>query len=212
MADILTEILNKAAKEHLQPLGLFQKGRSRTWLSDEGWWSIVVEFQPSGFSKGSYLNVACMWLWLVKPYVSFDLGSREEHFERFENEAQFGPLAQRFALRAAKLALKYRAQFPTVSQLSAYFLKHAPVAGWSSYDAGIAHALAGRSELAKKLLSESFSGDDRIIDWVIKARCDSELLGRMVDDTDRFRRVIEDRIHETRALFKLPKLDHVTFD
>src|SRR6202000_1719294 len=38
------------------PLGLERRGRSRTWIDDQRWYAIVVEFQPSGFSKGSYLN------------------------------------------------------------------------------------------------------------------------------------------------------------
>ena len=53
-------IIARAAKRRLEPLGCLQKGRSRTWIDDHGWWIGVVEFQPSGWSKGSYLNVgAC---------------------------------------------------------------------------------------------------------------------------------------------------------
>jgi hypothetical protein len=42
----------------LTPLGLTQRGRSRLWLDDHGWWLIVVEFQPSAWSRGSHLNVS----------------------------------------------------------------------------------------------------------------------------------------------------------
>jgi hypothetical protein len=50
-------IIADAAKAALGPLGFKRKGRSRTWLADHGWWLTVVEFQPSAWSKGSYLNV-----------------------------------------------------------------------------------------------------------------------------------------------------------
>lgn len=53
-------VLEDAARAILRPLDFLQKGRSMTWLADELWWMIVVEFQPSGFSKGFYLNVGCM--------------------------------------------------------------------------------------------------------------------------------------------------------
>src|SRR5256885_11111558 len=56
-ADPHSKLITAAAREILRPLGLFQKGRSRVWLDDQGWWLGVVEFQPSDWSKGSYLNV-----------------------------------------------------------------------------------------------------------------------------------------------------------
>ena len=54
---IHTKIITQAAREILRPKGLVQIGRSRLWTDDHGWWLINVEFQPSGVSKGSYLNV-----------------------------------------------------------------------------------------------------------------------------------------------------------
>src|SRR5687767_4381931 len=75
---IHSTLITAAAREILRPMGLFQKGRSRTWLDDQGWWVCVVEFQPSSWSRGSYLNVGCMWLWGVKDYISFDEGYRIE--------------------------------------------------------------------------------------------------------------------------------------
>lgn len=61
-ADPTNSILNTGAREILRPMGRVRKGRSRTWWDDHGWWLINVEFQPSGFSKGSYLNVGICWL------------------------------------------------------------------------------------------------------------------------------------------------------
>jgi hypothetical protein len=53
-----SQIIAAAARRALAPVGFWRKGRSRVWLSDHGFWLTVVEFQPSGFGKGSYLNVA----------------------------------------------------------------------------------------------------------------------------------------------------------
>jgi hypothetical protein len=62
-----------AARSVLRPIGCVQKGRSRTWLDDRGWWVGVIEFQPSGWSKGSYLNVGACFLWSkTRASFSFD--------------------------------------------------------------------------------------------------------------------------------------------
>src|SRR5262249_20811083 len=98
---IHSKLITAAARTILRPLGLFQKGRSRTWLDDRGWWVGVVEFQPSSWSRGSYLNVGCMWLWDVKNYVSFDEGYRVESFAEYQDDDQFRQAATDLANRAA---------------------------------------------------------------------------------------------------------------
>src|SRR5262249_16802956 len=96
-APVHSTLITRSARSMLRPLGLMQKGRSRTWLDDHGWWLCVVEFQPSAWSRGSYLNVGCCWLWQVKGYLSFDEGNRVENFSGFENEAQFADVSDRLA-------------------------------------------------------------------------------------------------------------------
>jgi hypothetical protein len=50
------EIIAYAASEQLLPLGCQREGQSRFWVSDQGFWVIGAEFQPSSWSQGSYLN------------------------------------------------------------------------------------------------------------------------------------------------------------
>jgi len=68
-------------------------GRSRKRLDDQRWYATVIEFQPSGFGKGSYLNVGAHFLWRTTGHLSFDLGYRVNGFIRFESAAQFAPEA-----------------------------------------------------------------------------------------------------------------------
>jgi hypothetical protein len=56
-ADEHARLIATAAKAALQPLGFVRRGRSRFWFADQGFWIIFAEFQPSGWSKGSYLNM-----------------------------------------------------------------------------------------------------------------------------------------------------------
>lgn len=71
-------LIKAKAKEILVPAGFRQKGSSRLWYKREGWWSCVVEFQPSSFAKGSFLNVSACLHWFPRDHFSFDLGSREK--------------------------------------------------------------------------------------------------------------------------------------
>jgi hypothetical protein len=87
-------LITAAARDALRQLGLSRKGRSRTWLDDQGWWLGVVEFQPSSWSRGTYLNVGVNWLWNVKDYITFDVGGRvafpqSQQFLELKSEEQF---------------------------------------------------------------------------------------------------------------------------
>lgn len=80
------KIINQAARKVLKPCGLFQKGQSRLWIDDNGWFLILVEFQPSAYDKGSYLNVAVHYLWGYKDYLSFDYGHRVNEFVAYDGD------------------------------------------------------------------------------------------------------------------------------
>lgn len=69
-------VIATAARQALGPLGLVRKGRSRLWIDDHGWWLINVEFQPSGYSTGCYLNVGEQHLWVARDRLCL------ENFER----------------------------------------------------------------------------------------------------------------------------------
>lgn len=103
-------VVTAAAREALRPLGLQQRGRSRNWIDDHGWWLGIVEFQP-GRNDGSYLNVGMMWLWQDKDHLAFDVGGREPGVERVVTPTQFALDAQNLARRAADLTLENRARF-----------------------------------------------------------------------------------------------------
>lgn len=204
-------LLTETAKRILGPLGLVQKGRSRTWLADQDWWMIAVEFQPSGWSQGSYLNVGSMWLWNVKSYMSFDEGYRVEGFAPFESVEQFRPIAEHLVRRAAESVSHYRSLFPTVQSVSDFYLKNCPHAGWPSFNAAVAHGLSGRIEAAKQMFSRW--GDEAVGDseWIKHARLDTEKLLGLVGDQEGFRDLISTRVLQTRELHRLPTRTEVDF-
>lgn len=74
------KIINAAAKKILAPEGLFRVGSSRTWIDDNGYFVIQVEFQPSSYDRGSYLNVGISFLWetseRLNETLAFNIGYR----------------------------------------------------------------------------------------------------------------------------------------
>ena len=61
--NIHSKTIKQVCKEILIPLGVFQKGSSRLYLDDNGYFFTVVEFQPSSWDKGTYLNIGLTFLW-----------------------------------------------------------------------------------------------------------------------------------------------------
>lgn len=205
-AHVHSLVLEQAARKVLRPLGLVQKGRSRTWVGDNGWWMEVVEFQPSSWSKGSYLNVGCLWLWNVKPYISFDEGSRFVEFQKFESEQQFKVVAEMLARTAAERILHFRAQFPTICAVSDHYRKNPPVHSlWPTFNAAIAHGLCGRTDAALTLLGRIPGTLDHSIEWQKNADQDARYIASEIHDVQRFRRLVSERVVRARELHKLPQ-------
>lgn len=92
-------IIASAAKAALAPLGCLRRGQSRIWQDDHRYWAINVEFQPSGWSKGSYLNIHVAWLWAITH--GYQYSYRAGSFIPFETAEQFTPLIAELAATAA---------------------------------------------------------------------------------------------------------------
>ncbi len=99
------KIIAAAAKAALAPLGCTRIGQSRSWISDEGLWVITIEFQPSAWEKGTYLNVRPRWLWLRWGHGDIDMSDRVGNFIAFENAEQFTPLVQISQARQLRASL-----------------------------------------------------------------------------------------------------------
>ncbi|MFF8413885.1 hypothetical protein [Streptomyces omiyaensis] len=182
-----TRLVTAAAREVLRPLGLQQRGRSRTWIDDHGWWLGVVEFQP-GRSDGSYLNVGVMWLWQDRDHLSFDAGGREPGFERFVNPAQFALDAQSLARRAAALVRENRARFVDLPSTTAFLTsqKSRPDHFWDGYHAGVAAGLSGRTTTARHHLDRVLA-EDAFAPWMVRAQESARRLHALAEDPKAFR-------------------------
>jgi hypothetical protein len=204
-------LLNDAALEVLEPLGLTQVGRSRTWLDDHGWWLALVEFQPDREARGSYLNVGVMWLWRPAEEFSFDVGYRVGDFKTFRNKAQFEREALDMANRAAARIEKYRAMFSSLDLAAEYLVQHHDGGDpWARYHTGVACALTGRPEQACRCF-------DDFLELARRAGWPQSLLRRAVDlrtlaaTAERFRLAIEGLVGTTRESLGLPRVAGAVF-
>lgn len=109
------KIINAAAKKILAPEGLFRVGSSRTWLDDNGYFVIQVEFQSSSYGKGSYLNVGISFLWEasagLNETLAFHVGYRVNeagYVSYMGDDVVFTENMERFAEAAMKKVREYR--------------------------------------------------------------------------------------------------------
>ena len=108
--DASTQIIKQLCKDILLPLGVFQKGTSRIYIDDNGYFFTVLEFQPSAYAKGTYLNTALHFLWNERDHLSFDFPfeSRGKNFVEYQNDEQFTHEVTKYVQEAAKQVMFYR--------------------------------------------------------------------------------------------------------
>jgi hypothetical protein len=203
-----SKILSAAARETLKPIGLQRKGRSRIWLDDNGWWAGVVEFQPSSWSRGSYLNVGAMWLWHPPPHhISFDVDHRvgEAGYIEYESDDQFAPLAQRLATMAADRIGDLRQRFPDLDAAAKHLVGQAQGNDWPTFHAGVALALADRRKAAAAMFKR-LNADPDDPDWwpeaVDRAHRHAGTLSSKTGG-EQFRQEVSEAIRDARTSLKL---------
>jgi hypothetical protein len=194
----------RAAKAILSPLGCKRVGRSRLWIADQRFWVIVVEFQPSGFSKGSYLNVAPMWLWDAKNHWSFDHGDiRIAGFTPSEDTTQFAAAAARLAIRAAEEIKTLRAKFASLSDVARHLVADSGATAWPLYHAAVAAGLTGDVATSQRLFHRLI-GQPTTYDWEARLRANTAVLAENLPDLNAFRAAILAVIEQSRMLHRLP--------
>lgn len=147
-------LLKKIANEKFKPIGIIQDGNSRVFLFDKGWYTIVIEFQPSSFSKGTYLNIGVDFHFYPRDYFTFTCGYRESGFEEFENEQEFTKRIEELCdlsiERVRQLEIKFKDLKAGISTLNNEREKDA----WRYYDLAVFYALEGNLNKALRLFKK----------------------------------------------------------
>ena len=196
-------VIAAAAKAVLLPLGCRRIGQSRTWVSDQRYWAIQIEFQPSGWAKGSYLNVGAAWLWYARKGLAFNVGYRVADFIPFESTDQFTPLIGDMAAAAAREVLKLREKFKSFAEIHFYLINHLSE-GWPVYHAAIAAGLAGDIETSNRLFVR-FDAWCNSHHRKAKLQSESTSLASILARPTQFRAAVQAIIEKCRALNGLPR-------
>jgi hypothetical protein len=148
------KLITAAAKKALASLGLRRQRKSRIWYDDHGWWAIVVEFQPSSWDRGSYLNVALSWMLYECDHWTLDICNREEGgFRSATSGDDFEAAMTDLAARAARRVLDYRERFSSLDKMCKHYDTIEGHGGWPDYYAGVLAGLHGNREAAERRLS-----------------------------------------------------------
>jgi hypothetical protein len=199
-------LINAAARRHLKPLGCTQKGSSRIWLLDRDWFVSVVEFQPSKYGKGSFLNVGAHFLWTWDDFISFDLGYRVEGFQEYVTEDQFSETMDRLASRAADELRALNLKLSNLAAVVPALWGSTPNYPWTQYHCAVAMGLSRNYPEAKSLLSELASlPHDPEWQKQLGARC-GELMQALQDHAT-FDRIVIALVSEHRSRLGLPAVD-----
>ena len=187
----------------LSPLGLRRKGRSRTWVDDRGWWLIVVEFQPSSWAIGSYLNVGACWLWAEKDHFSFDVGYRLQPLVKYVDDGQFGQALAKMATSAKKRIFELRHQFQTLSDVATSLDRNVGRSPWGLYHAGTALGCVGEVQRAQQRFHELtlWAAEHN---WEKQVKTAASNLAGDLPNTHLFRQAVTETVKKTRTLLKLP--------
>jgi hypothetical protein len=201
----LNRIIAAAAKKALAPLGCKRKGTSRLWFDDQVWWVTLIEFQPSSWSKGSYLNIGAMWLWNAKGHWSFDDGYRIEAFHEFKSESQFVGAAEQLAQTAAEQVLAYRHKFPSLPAVAQYLDGKEKKSIWDHYHAAIAFGLSGATERAAQECAAVLHSPAHA-SWVDELQTKTKALLAQNSSAISFSAAVHDEIVKAREMLKLSPL------
>lgn len=191
-----------AAKAGLGPVGMVRKGRSRTWFADRDYMLGVVEFQPSSWSKGTYLNVSLMWLWQPIDHVIFEVEPRRVgQFVSFEGSHDVAADAAGVASDARTAISALLGKFDGLPAVVEH-LQTSPRAGTPRFlgHLGTAYAMLGdlvRARAALVVREEASSNAWNALSYLVEARA-------AADEESSFREWVGQTLMATRAALNLP--------
>lgn len=124
---MINKIIKRKCKE-IFPEDVFQKGKSRIYLDDNGYYLTLVEFQPYSLKKGVFLNVGLYFLFNKEENLSYNFSYGNEirvgkKFIEFIDEIQFEHDVVDYIEQAKEYVLKYR-EFRDVQHAKEYMMNH----------------------------------------------------------------------------------------
>lgn len=204
-----SKIINRLARQALKPVGVKRKGQSRIWLDDNGWWITVIEFQPSSWSKGTYLNVGINFQWYPKEHLSFDIGYREAGFVEYKSDEQFEAKTQEFAEIAKAKVLEIREQLSSPKSVKEYVissLQNQPSMLWGEFHQSMSCVLTKDRNEAISYFNQVQSNPIDT-EWAIELKEFTSRMVKLLESGEDALRFIDEIVNKSRELKKLEPTD-----
>jgi hypothetical protein len=199
----VNKIIKNIAREKLGPHGFTQKGQSRLWYFSGNYYLILVEFQPSSWDQGTYLNVGLDFNWYHKDYLAFEFGHRLSDFKSPQNQDQFSSEIERLCDLAVERAGEYKNIFTDMKMAGDKLLKlHTDKSNtWEQFHLGVLFGVGGHDEKAVSYLKK-VTGDNYKLAWEIeRARIARDYI-KAIERGD-FVSILEEVIQQTIAAKKI---------
>lgn len=198
-----TKIIKKVTKERLSVHGLKQKGQSRMWYFPGDYYLILVEFQPSSWDTGTYLNVGLDFNWYPQDYFSFSFGHRISDFKKLTSEDQFENEIIKLCDLALKKVVEFKGIFGDLKTAGDKLVKlHTDKRNdWEKFHIGLAYALGGHKSKAIDYLKK-VSGDSYQLNWELERATIAKEFLTSIENGD-FQKKLNEIIAQTKKLKKV---------
>jgi hypothetical protein len=203
-------LMRDAGRGYLTPIGVKQMSRSpRFWTADRGWCLINIEFQPSGYSVGSYLNVGLQHLWIARDYRVFEYSSRQPidghgQFVVFSGDDASATDAANALARSARTAAKAWLSQPADDRLHYDWLTAFTGKVWDAVNAAFAYAALGDHATAVTLFGEIASRIGPGVERQLELGRACGALAQMAVTPDVFKAEVDRGIRSARQILRLP--------
>lgn len=199
-----SKIINKMAREILNPYSIERKGKSRMWLDDQYWYTTVIEFQPFNERLGTCLNLGINFHWYEKEYFSFDIGNRESKFIDYKNDNQFVSEMQSLTNLALRKALNYRKILTDLQTAETTIINYEFASNnlWGNYHRGIISGLNNDVKKSEEYFNRILENELEY-DWQIELKEKVSSLKSNLKNTKEFKEQVDEIIKNTRTKKKL---------
>jgi len=198
------KLIAQIAKQTLLPVGVKREGKSRFYYDDNGWWCTIVSFQPSSFSKGSYLNVGVCWLLYENDYWTFNVGSQagsDRGFTSAKNESKFTSAVFEKAMYAKDIVENNRERFSTISKAHEYY-QSIKREGWDRYYAAVIAGMNHEFAIAENDFNSLFEYPETY-DWEKERNSRSRKLTDLLSRPKEFAETATQIVLNSRTLHRL---------
>lgn len=164
-----------------------------------------MEFQPSSWARGTYLNVGVIWLWRAMDHVAFEFGGRIGEFVDVEKASDIAGEIDHVARRAAFEVQRLRHALTTPIQAARELLSKPAAGGWDFLYAATAAAVAGDPDMSFGALARIEPPGLGAPEWQQRFWEEVQLLRSKVSNPAALEARLNEAVQRSRASLKLPE-------